>query len=87
MPPPGLDRAIIRDKRQSKGIGDSMEKRAERTARESVKGKLKLLVGGLRMRRKPCFLLPPVCLSTARFPTLENRIQATTIVVVPFYIT
>ena len=60
-----------------------MERCAERSGKENVKGRLSL--GELEVKRKPFFL--PLYSTTTRSPTLENRIQGTTIMVVQFYIT
>ena len=79
MPTPGLGRAMIRDKTSR---GKTLKLNGEvcrKKGKENVKDNLKLFWGEVGMRRKPFFL--PLCSSTTRFPTLENRIQATTIVV------
>lgn len=62
---------------------DLMERCSERSTKENVKGKLKLFWGwgeGLGKIRGS-FYLPLLFLGTTRFPTLENRIQTTIIVV------
>lgn len=51
----GLNRTIIRDKSQGKDIGDWVKRCAERSGKENVKGKFKLFLRELGIRRKPFF--------------------------------